>query len=289
MNFGRVTKTGRVAIVATALALVAAGCGDATSEVEAETDATRVISLSPAATEMLFAIGAGDQVIAVDEYSNFPENAPTTDLSGFSPNLEAISSYDPDLVVLSSFADAIVPQLNTLHIPTYVAADNPSEITDVYDQIVDLGNLTGRSTEAEDLVERMTDFLDKIAADAPQRSTPLTYYIELDDTYWTYTSASIVSALFERVGLRNIVDDEDLVATQLSAEAIVQANPDVIFLTNSNFGVTPEVVADRPGWSNIAAVEQGHVFELVSDIASRWGPRLVDLLDIVVEKTSQIR
>ncbi|MBD8506193.1 ABC transporter substrate-binding protein [Hoyosella sp. G463] len=249
----------------------------------------RIVSLSPAVTEMLFAIDAGSQVVAVDEYSNYPADAPITDLSGFSPNIEAIASYDPDLVIVSAFGDEIVPQLGTLGITAFVAPDDPRTIDAVYDQITDLGTLTGNSPDAEDLVERMRADIGKLVADSPEREQPLTYYIEIDDTYWTYTAGSLVGSLLEELGLRNIADDEATVSTQLSAEAIVAADPDVIFLMNSGFGVDAETVSERPGWGTITAVREGTIFPLDADIAARWGPRTVDLVAEVARATDTIQ
>jgi iron complex transport system substrate-binding protein len=249
---------------------------------------TRIVSLSPTVTEMLFAIDAGDQVVAADEFSNYPPEAPTTELSGFDLNPEVVASYDPDLVVISSFADTIRPQLAELEIPVYVAPDNPATIEDVYAQIVDLGVLTGHNDEAADLVAGMAEDIAKLATDAPPRAEPLTYYIEIDDTLWTYTSESLVGSLFALVGLENIASEPGAVSTQLSAETLVDANPDIIFLTNTAYGVTADAVAERDGWSGIEAVRNDRIIELDTDIAARWGPRLVDLLSTVVDAVSQV-
>lgn len=288
-----------------ALALLLTGCGDRDDGATTPTDGdgafpvtvgdltlteqpTRIVSLSPTVTEMLFAIDAGGQVVAVDEFSTYPPEAPTTELSGFDLNPEAVASYDPDLVIISSFADSIVPQLGEVGIPVYVAPDDPTSLADVYDQITELGILTGRVDEATDLVSRMSDDISKLAADAPARDEPLTYYIEIDDTLWTYTSESIISSLFELIGLQNIADEPGAVSIQLSPEALIDANPDLILLTNANFGVSAETVAQRDGWSGITAVQEGRIFELDPDIASRWGPRLVDLLAAVAEVAAQV-
>jgi len=257
-------------------------------DVTLEEQPTRIVSLSPAVTEMLFAIGAGEQVVAVDELSNYPPEAPVTDLSGFTVNPEAVATYEPDLVVISAFADEVVPQLGALDIPVHVAADNPLTIEDVYGQITDLGTLTGHPDEAADVVERMGQDLAKLAADAPDREEPLTYYFEIDDNYWSYTSASIVGSLLSTVGMENIAQEESVVSVQLTAEAIVDANPDVILLADTAYGVDAATVAERPGWSEIAAVREGQIVELDSDIASRWGPRLVDLVAAVVDAVSQV-
>lgn len=293
-------------LAAAAAALLLAGCagdgepgGDQTTppaagfpvtvgDLTLEAPPDRIVSLSPTATEMLYAIGAGEQVVAVDEFSNYPPEAPTTELSGFDVSPEAVAEFDPDLVVISSFAGEVVPQLGALDIPVHLAPDDPTEMADVYQQFTDLGALTGRADEAADLVDRMSAELDKLAADAPARAEPLTYYFEIDDTYFTYTADSLVGALFARVGLENIVDEPGAVSVQLNAETIIDANPDIIFLASTALGVDPEAVAARDGWSGIEAVRTGRIVPLDTDIAARWGPRIVDLMRTVVDAVSQV-
>src|SRR5262245_31521077 len=160
----------------------------------------RIVSLSPTTTEMLFAVGAGKQVVAVDDQSNFPADAPKTDLSGFKPNAEAIAAKNPDLVVLSNDTDKIVDQLGTLKIPTYLAPAG-NLIDDTYRQITDLGQLTGHPADASTLVDRMRNELDKLVEGLPGRSKPLTYYFELDPTLYTVTSKTFVGSLFASAGL----------------------------------------------------------------------------------------
>lgn len=259
-------------------------------EVTLQQQPTAIVSLSPAVTEMLFAIGAGEQVVAADEFSDYPPEAPTTELSGFEPAPEAIASYDPDLVLISYDPGDLVEQLGALDIPVHTVPDNPSGLDDIYAQLDDLGALTGQADGAADLVTSMSDEIDTLIADAPQRDAPVSYYIEIDDNLWTYTSQSLVGVLFELVGLENIAVTEEPaeVTMQLSPEVLVDANPDVIFLANAQYGVTAEMVSDRDGWADVEAVRQGHVVELSPDIASRWGPRVVDLLREAVDAVSQV-
>lgn len=253
---------------------------------------TAIISLSPTVTEMLFAIGAGPQVVAVDEYSTYPPEAPTTDLSGYTPNVEAIAGYQPDLVVISAYAEDLVPQLTDLGIPVHVAPDTAVTLDDVYGQIEDLGALTGHTEEAQALVAQMAQEIDQLVASVPEREEPLTYYYELDDQLYSVTSESFVGHLFSLVGLRSIADEYDVDGTgypQLSAEVIVQSDPDVIFLADTRCcGQSAETVAARDGWDEITAVREGRVVELDDDIASRWGPRIVDLLRVVVDAVRQV-
>ena len=249
----------------------------------------RIVSLAPSLTEMIFAIGAGQQVVAVDEYSNYPTDVPKSDLSGYKPNAEAIAKYSPDLVVISDDSENITDQLKALSIPTYVAPA-ANTLDDTYREIAELGLLTGHSAQASALVDQMKSDLDKLVRDLPKRSKPLTYYYELDNTYFSVTSKTFIGELFTAAGLVNIADEgnTDNPYPQLSAETIIKANPDLIFLADTKCcGQSAATVAARPGWSGLAAIKNGGVIALDDDVASRWGPRVVDLQRIVVDAAAQ--
>ncbi len=245
-----------------------------------------IVSLSPTATEMLFAIGAGDQVIAVDDFSNHPPEAPTTDLSGFEPNIEAIAGYGPDLVVIADDGADVAESLDDLDIPVLVAPA-ASTLDDSYGQIEQFGVATGHQADADALVQRMRSDIDEITTALSGAAEPLTYYHELDDTYFSVTSDTFIGQIYDLVGLRNVADDVPDDAggyPQLSEEFIIDANPDLIFLADTRCcGQSAETVAERPGWDQIAAVRNSAVIELDDDIASRWGPRIVDLLGTVAD------
>jgi iron complex transport system substrate-binding protein len=243
----------------------------------------RIVSLSPTATEMLFAIGAGAQVVAVDDQSDYPAGAPTTELSGFEPNVEAIAEYEPDLVVASSGGS--LKTLGDLDIPLLVQPA-PRTFRDVYSQFEQLGTATGHKAGAEDEVATMKSRLQKIVASAPRFKDRPTYYHELDNTYFSVTSDTFIGRVYGLVGLRNIADQADGAGTgypQLSAEYIIQSDPDLIFLADTQCcNQTPARVARRPGWDQIEAVEHDSVVVVGDDVSSRWGPRLVDFLHRVV-------
>lgn len=251
--------------------------GDVTIEARPE----RIVSLSPAATEILFAIGAGDQVVAVDDQSNFPGDAPVTDLSGYQPNVEAIATYEPDLVVFANDLNDLAAGLAATGIPGLL---QPAAMTldDTYAQIEQLGRATGRTREAADLVADMRTEIEVLSASLPSFEERPTYYHELDDTYYTVTSTTFIGQIYALLGLENIADPADTEGTgypQLSAEAIIAADPDLIFLADTKCcGQNASTVAKRPGWDKITAVRTGNVIELDDDVASRWGPRVVDLL-----------
>lgn len=270
------------ASVAALTSLVACGDDpDAMAEVDARPSA--IVSLSPTATEMLFAIGAGDQIIAVDEYSNHPAAAleKPNELSGFEPNVEAIAALEPDLVVMMD--DRIAAQLDDLGIAVWVGPAAAS-FDDVYRQITELGEATGRVSEAADLVARMKADIDDAVASASGAAEGLTYYHELDPTLYSVTSATFAGQVYALFGLVNIADgaQEGNDYPQLNPEYIVEADPDLIFLADTKCcGETAASLAARDGWGDIAAVTSGGVIELDDDIASRWGPRIVDFVRVV--------
>lgn len=250
----------------------------------------RIVSLSPTSTEMLFAIGAGDQVVAVDDNSNYPPEAPVTELSGFEPNVEAVAEFGPDLVVLSDDINDIVSSLEALDIPAMV---HPAAQTldDTFTQIEQLGVATGHVAEAAEVVSSMRTEIEELAGSVPGFQQPPTYYHELDQTLFSVTSETFIGQVYGLAGLQNVADEaeEGGQYPQLSAEYILDTDPDLIFLADTKCcGVTAEKVGRRPGWEQITAVKTGAVVELDDDIASRWGPRIVDLLRVVVTEVSQL-
>jgi len=241
----------------------------------------RIVSISPTATEMVFAIGAGDRVVAVDQFSYYPAEAPVTDLDGWNPNIEAIASYDPDLVLMQTSGD-VGASLEALGIEVW-AHDAPSAFEEVYVQIEQLGEVTGQTDEAAALVAGMRAEIAELVAAAPDASG-LTYYHELDDTLYTVTGSTFIGQVYGLFGLSNVADPADADGSawgypQLSDEYLVDADPDVVFLADTLCcGQNAETVAARPGWDQLTAVQTGRIVELDDDTASRWGPRLVDFI-----------
>jgi iron complex transport system substrate-binding protein len=252
---------------------------------------TRIVSLSPTATEMLYAIGAGSQVKAVDDQSNYPPEAPHTKLSGYQPNAEAIAGYQPDLVILSD--EGIAPRLRKLNIKVII---DPAATTlaDSYKEIEDLGTATGHADQAARVVAKMRQDITAIAAEVPADARVLTYYHELDNTYYSVTSHTFIGQLYALAKLRNIADAADKKGSggypQLSAEYIVQQNPDLVYFADAKCcKQSAKTVGARPGWNTMKAVSQNHVVALDDDIASRWGPRVVDLLRTIVQSANAAR
>jgi len=245
-----------------------------------------IISLSPTATEILFAIGAGDQVVAVDDQSNFPAEAPISDLSGFTPNLESIVALSPDLVVVSFDVDGIVAALTSAEIPVLVQYA-ATTLDDTYLQIAELGAATGQIENADALSAQMQSDIDAAIAQVPAEAAGLTYFHELDNTLYTVTSATFIGSIYALAGLTNIADTAagaDSGYPQLSPEFIVDADPAIIFLADTKCcGQTAETIKQRPGFEGLSAVANGNVVELDDDVASRWGPRTVDFVKAIVD------
>ncbi|MBA2889316.1 ABC transporter substrate-binding protein [Nonomuraea soli] len=239
----------------------------------------RIVSLSPTATETLFAIGAGALVVAADDQSNFPAEAPKTALSGYKPNVEAIVAHKPDLVVVANDTDKIVAELGKLNVPVLLEPA-AMKLEDAYDEILDLGAATGNGDQAEELVNTMKGQLTELAA-AAQKDKKLTYYHELDQTPYAATSTTFIGQIYSLFGLENIADKAPDAAggyPKLSAEFVAQADPQLIFLADVKCcQQSKETLAKRPGWSKLSAIRNDQVIQLDDDIASRWGPRIVDL------------
>ena len=291
---GRIPRTflqlGRPAAVLLALTLAAAGCGGdggssggAVSGIATTTTApaaSSIVSLSATATEILFAIGAGDQVVAVDDQSTYPAEAPMSALSGFTPNVESIAGYDPDLVVISYDPGDLVVGLQALGIGVLMQGA-ANAIDDTYAQIAELGGVTGHADEAAALNESIADEMAALAEGQP--GAGLTYFHEIDATLYTATSSTFLGQLYAMLGLENIADpaDEDGWGyPQLSPEYVIDVDPDLIFLADAEWGESAETVAARPGWDTMTAVQAGNVFPL-DETAGRWGPRIVDFLAMV--------
>lgn len=243
--------------------------------------------MSPTSTEVLFAIGAGDRVVAADEYSNYPPAAPAVEgLSNWQPNAEAVLAYEPDLVVLSD--EQISAPLEAAGVEVMIAAP-ATNFDEALDQIIATGELVGRSDEAAQLVSELRARYDRVVerAAGPIAAASLTYFHELDDNLFSVTSSTFVGAAYGALGLTNIADHADpdgFGYPQLSAEFLLDANPDLIFLADGVCcGQSAATVSARPGWSTMSAVANQHIFEVDPDVASRWGPRVVDFMEQVVQ------
>jgi iron complex transport system substrate-binding protein len=252
----------------------------------------RIVSLSPTATEMLFAIGAGDQVVAVDDQSDYPRSAPRSSLSGFTPNVEAIAGYRPDLVVISYDPKDLSAALRRLGIPV-VHHDGPKTLKGAYQQIRQLGRVTGNEKGAAAVVSRMQQRIAAILRVSTSRAAGLSVYHELSPDYYSVSSQSFIGRVYSLFGLRNIADAADRSGSgypQLAGEYIVAESPDLIVLADTVCcGQKASTVAARPGWSSVRAVRTGSIVRIDDSVASRWGPRLVDFFRAVSSALARLR
>lgn len=247
--------------------------------------AQRVVSLAPSNTEILFAIGAGNQVVGRDQASDFPEEAKAvTDIgSTFDDlNAELIVSLNPDLVLAAEINNPEqVKQLEDLGLTVYYLK-NPLTLEGMYENLEIVAQLTGHSEEAAALVESLKERVAAVDEKIAPISSRFSVFYELDATDpakpYTAGKGTFITQLIERAGGYNIAADLDSYP-QLSLEQVVEADPAFIILGDARYGITPESIAERPGWGNLSAVKNGNVLPFNDDLVSRPGPRLVDALE----------
>lgn len=250
----------------------------------------RIVSLTPSNTEMLFAVGAGAQVVGRDEFSDYPAEAAALPSVGGSMgdyNLEAIAALKPDVVLAGALnTPEQVKALEDLDIRVYVLV-NPADFDSLFAQLQTIGQITGHAAEADTLVAglqaRVQAVENKIL---PLSYAPLVFY-ELDGSDpakpWTPGPNTFVSMLIRMAGGINIGDSLGSDWAQISQEALIQQNPAIILLGDAAYGVTPGQVAQRPGWDALQAVKDGQVLAFDDDLVSRPGPRMVDGLETLAK------
>jgi iron complex transport system substrate-binding protein len=254
----------------------------------------RIISLSPSATEILYAIGSGKQVIAVDDLSNYPSEAPMTKLSAFNPNVEALLNYKPDLIILNADATKaleVKAALEKLKIKVFLERA-PKTLREAYLEITALGRATGKISGAQSVV---SDMKRKIAAavKSGRTSKKISFFHELDNSLYTATSDTFIGKVYKDFNLINIADPAATADSagypQLQSEFVIKSNPKIVFLADAQYGESLVTLTKRPGWSGIAAVKNQNVVSLPDDIPSRWGPRLVDFYQFIADAIAKVK
>ena len=298
-----------VALAALALVLVACGSGTSAKQAPSPTVASapptqfpltltrsdgktltldkapaRIVSLSPGATEIIYAIGAGPQLVAVDKQADYPAGAKDfpTKVDAYEPNVEAIAALKPDLVFVASDPGGLVAALDRLQIPTlWSDLNDVKTVEDVFGQITLLGKATGRTGSADAVVASLRQRVDAVTSkvsDVPMGQKSV--YHEVDSTYYTASDDTFIGDLYRLLHVKNIAGDGGgSPYPQLTQEAIIAANPQVIVLADEPFGTTIDSVKQRAGWQNIDAVKNNAVFSIDPDLASRAGPRIIDALE----------
>ncbi|MCL4544314.1 MAG: ABC transporter substrate-binding protein [Chloroflexi bacterium] len=246
-----------------------------------------IVSLSPSVTEIIYAVGAGPELVAGTQYDNYPPQAKKTALiKGLTPSLEAIVGYSPDLVVADSVNSSnVIGQLRALHIPViFLDAHN---LNGVYHDITLVGAAVNHEATAEQVVRGMQAKEHYVEQRVAKVATHPRTFVEIDasDPAKIYTAGpgSFIDALVTLAGGVNVAHNAKTAYPQYNLEALLVANPQIIVLTDAQYGVTPAQVAARTGWAAIAAVKSKRVYPINADLVSRPGPRLVDGLEALAK------
>lgn len=250
-------------------------------QVTIERQPERIISIAPSNTEILYALGIEERVVAVDNYSNFPpEVSAKPDVGDYiNPDLESIVAFEPDLILATAAHLAtVVPELEELGLTAVVI--EPTTLDQVLTSIALVGQLTGENATSQQLVCSLQARVDTVSAAIAGAPRPRVFF-ELSPDLFTAGAGTFVDDVLTRAGGQNVAADAGEPWPQLSAEALVSADPEVILLADHEAGVTPEVVAARPGWQAVSAVQQGRIVALDADMVARPGPRVVDGLEII--------
>ncbi len=252
--------------------------------------AQRIVSMAPSNTEILFAIGAGAQVVGRDEFSNYPpEVSKIASVGGSMGNYsqEAIVNLKPDLVLAAEINTADqVKALETLGLTVYLLK-NPSDLNGMYQNLMTIATLTGHEKETSTLVDSLKTRVQAVTSKLANVTSKPTVFYELDatDPNAPYTSGpgTFLNLLIDMAGGKNVGADLSSTWAQISIENLIVANPDFILLGDSNYGATPEAVKARAGWSTLKAVTGGQIYPFNDDLVSRPGPRLVDGLEALAK------
>lgn len=248
----------------------------------------RVVSLAPSNTEILFAVGAGDLMVARDDFSNYPEEAdalPTIGGNMGDYNLEQIAALQPDLVLAAEInTPEQVKALEDLGIQVYYLS-NPTDLEGVFGNLAIVGELTGRQAQASALISSLRARVEAVQQALEGVSERPKVFYELDGSEpakpWTAGKGTFMDLLIQLAGGENVGAAMETAWGQMSLEALLVANPEVILLGDAAYGTTPEQVSARTGWEGIAAVQSGQIVPFNDDMASRPGPRLIDGLEIL--------
>jgi iron complex transport system substrate-binding protein len=239
----------------------------------------RIASLSPAATEVLYAVGAGPQIVATDLQSDYPpEAANTSKLDAFQPNLEAIAAVEADLIIIASNQDNVVEALDGLG-ETVLFLEVPDTIDGVMEQVQLLARVSGRARAGERLAQELKGRIESVTRRLADVHEGPRVYHELDNTFFTVAPNSFVGDFYNLLKARNIAEGAPTAYPQLSQEEILDRDPEVIILADADAGESPQTVKARPGWGVINAVKNDRIYVVDPDLVSRPGPRVADGLE----------
>ncbi|WP_405993450.1 ABC transporter substrate-binding protein [Streptomyces sp. NBC_00986] len=263
------------------------GCGD-----DKPSEHMRIVSLSPTATEILYAVGADDDVVAVDGLSDYPPQArrkSVDKIHAINPDIGEIMRYRPSLVILADYTGSdggkgIISELHDRKVNVDLER-TPSDLTGAYASIEKLGKLTHHKPQAQKIVQHMQRKIGTLVKSTPVPPKDTRYYHEIDNSYYSATSHTFIGSVYAEFGIQDIADPYDVEGTgypKLTPSQIISADPDLVFLADTKCcGQNLKTVRERPGWKSIKAVRNGRVIEVDDDVSSRWGPRLVDFAETI--------
>ncbi len=261
---------------------------DAGRQVHLDSVPTRIVSHVPSITETIFALGLGDKLVADDEYSDYPEAAKTKPKIGgyFTPNIEEIVAMKPDLVLTDGEVPDLIPKLDSLGIP--IAVINPKDINGILTDIDLLGNITGTQKAAEELTSEMKNRINAVVNAVSGAPRPSVFYVfDATDTTkpWTAGPGSFVDSLINMAGGTNVAASASGPWIQFNMEELVNANPDIILVDSSHgtAAISPAQLEQLPGWQDLKAVKENHVYTIDGDLVNRSGPRIVQGLEEIAK------
>ena len=246
---------------------------------------TRIVSLAPSITEMLFAIGLDEEIVGVTDFCNYPAVALTKPRVAYSqPNLEALVALQPQLVLApQSFLRAdLLSKLDQLKIPTFIMESHTVE--GIFSHIQVLGRMLGRSPHANDLAAKLRRQVAQLTRQIEGLSKPTVLYVLNSQPLMTVGPGSYIQHLFELAGARNAAERADVPYPRLTMEEVLTKNPEILlFPVGEHEGIAQ---ADQDAWKRwdvLRAVQQGRLVQIHSDLLNRPGPRVVEALEVLVQ------
>ena len=279
--------------VALIFTLLLFGCSNTTTELEdsssSQDETNRIISLDPSSTEILYAIGAGDRVIAVDSYSDYPTEAPSdSNLDAFNPDLEVILNLDPDLVILGFSESGLAEDLADQEIE-YLELPTANSLEQMYSHISELGLATEQIDEAAALVAEIRKNVSDAKEELNVEGLKVYHEVGSDNSgFYTNHSGTFTGDIYTELGFENIVLEEEVVNGLVDAEVILDKNPDLIVTNSDDFAASPDEISNRPGWEKISAVENTRLISVDTTTSSRSGPRIIEFIDSIVKANESV-
>ena len=247
-------------------------------------DVERIVSLSPATTEILFAIGAGDEVVGRTDFCNYPQEvSKIASVGGFSEiSMEAIVAQEPDLVIASvGMHDYLKQPLEDLGITVFMS--NVVDFTTLYSEIAQIAKFTGDEDDAAELIKDMKDDIADISEDLKNVEPKSIYWEVWNAPYMSVGEASYINELIALAGGANIFADVAEGYPVVSEESIIAANPQYIGVPTDTME-TAKTISGRAGWQDIEAVKNNNIIFITGDLVSRPGPRAALAVEELAEK-----